>query len=162
MNGRTGFPSKRDAWLVLFIWAGAILAVVGAVAQFDSRAPLLVRALLLVVLLAAAAFMLWVLYGTAYAVGRDELLVRCGPFRFKVRLGDIESVTPSRNPLSSPACSLDRLYIRLRGSRVGLLVSPEDKRGFLAALVERCPHLALAGDRVVGRGPTSGGASRGA
>ena len=65
-----------------------------------------------------------------------------------VPLGEIESVTPSRNPLSSPACSLDRLHVRYRGSKRGVLISPDDKAGFLHELVMRCPDLRLSGGRV--------------
>ncbi len=50
---------------------------------------------------------------------------------------EIESVIPSRNLLSSPACSLDRLHVRYPSSRRGVLISPEDESGFLSGLVLR-------------------------
>jgi hypothetical protein len=93
--------------------------------------------------------MLWVLYGTKYTVTSDRLEARSGPFRFQVPLLEIDSVEPSRNPLSSPACSLDRLDIRYGRGRRHILVSPRDKVAFLRALLGACPHLELQGDRII-------------
>ena len=77
----------------------------------------------------------------------DAPTKRLEPFR----LGDIPSeiLDQLTRPefVSSPACSLDRLLISYREGRRKVLVSPEDKAGFLQALVARCTHLVLDGDR---------------
>ena len=52
---------------------------------------------------------------------------------------EIQDITPSRNILSAPALSLDRLKIRF-GKRAFILVSPEDKDGFLRAVKEAQGH----------------------
>ena len=148
----TSFDSKRDTWLALVIWIGAVLAVTAGISQFSSAASFPLRLLVLAFFLSTAGLMLWILYGTAYSITPDRLHARSGPFRFQIPLAEIDSVEPSRNPLSSPACSLDRLDIRFRQSRRGILVSPLDKAGFLQALVDACPHLTLRGDRLVRRG----------
>jgi hypothetical protein len=141
------FPSKRDSWITALIWLGAALCVLGGFAQLGSEAGAAVRGVLLVALLLSAGFMVWVLHGTAYVFTPDLLDIRCGPFHFQVPLTEIESVVPSRNPLSSPACSLDRLLIRYAEGRRKILISPLDKRGFLEALASRCPHLVLSPDQ---------------
>ncbi len=140
------FPSKRDGWLVALIWAGALVAVAAGVGQLGSATGTLPGLLMGVLLIGMAAFLLWVLYGTGYTLTADRLLIRSGPFRFRVPLAEIDSVTPSRNPLSSPACSLDRLDVRYHRGRRRILISPEDKGRFLGSLVERCPRLILAGE----------------
>ncbi|RIK97992.1 MAG: hypothetical protein DCC71_21360 [Proteobacteria bacterium] len=101
--------------------------------------------------LAVAGFIAWTLFGTAYRIGDDAILVRSGPFRWRIPLGAIVSVTPTRNPLSSPAVSLDRLRVAYRAARGerALMLSPADKAGFLAELAARCPSLRLAGDRLL-------------
>jgi hypothetical protein len=152
MHGTLTFPSKRDTWLVLLSWVGSGIEVAVGILLFLSEAHPAVRWLVPAACLAGAAFMLWVLYGTHYTVTQDTLIIRCGPFRFRVPLGEIDAVTPTRNPLSSPACSLDRLLIQYRQVRRRIMVSPDDKTGFLEALVARCPHLVRSGDRVVRRG----------
>ncbi len=148
------FKSKRDAWIVALIWAGALLSVVGALAQFTSTAPFLTRAAMLVFLGSAAAFMLWVLYGIDYTLTDENLLIRCGPFRYRIPLAEIDSVSPSRNPLSSPACSLDRLLIKWNDERKRILISPSRKTDFLRELNSCCAQLRLDGNSLV-RGSVS-------
>ena len=50
-----------------------------------------------------------------------------------MHIDDIESVAPTRNPLTSMALSLDRLAIKTRGGR-GVLISPRNKEQFLKHL----------------------------
>ena len=54
-------------------------------------------------------------------------------------LNEIEEITPTHNPLSSPALSLDRLWISYRraGKKRAVMISPEDKEGFLKAVARR-------------------------
>ena len=74
--------------------------------------------------------------------------------RSKVPYDKIEGIRPTRNPISSPALSLDRLHIQA-GSSMGPNVSPADKIGFLEAVAARAPHLERDGDRLVRRAPKS-------
>lgn len=76
---------------------------------------------------------IWMFAATYYEVRDATLLVVCGPIRWKIPVGDIESVTDSHNLLSSPALSLDRLKISYAGGRY-VLISPRDRQGFRKAL----------------------------
>ena len=144
------YPSKRDRWLAFVVWIGSLLSIgAGLSCGFAIRAEPRISAFALSLCLLAPALMLWSFYGTSYTLRADQLLIRSGPFRFRVALAEITSVAPSRDPSSSPACSLDRLEIRYRGERSRILVSPEDKVGFLDALSRRCDQLAAHGDRLV-------------
>ena len=129
------------------IWIGAIMCVVGGVAQLSGPAGPMQKGLVLVLLVGGASFLLWMLYGTSYTFSPAGLHIRCGPVGILVPLSQIGSVVPSRSMFSGPACSLDRLFISYREGRRKVLVSPEDKAGFLQALVARCTHLVLDGDR---------------
>jgi hypothetical protein len=142
------YPSKRDAWIVALVLLGAAVSAYAGVAQFSIVAPLWLRLAVAAGCAAGAALMLWILYGTKYVLADDSLLAMCGPFRYRVPLAEIDSVRPSRNPLSSPACSLDRLLIEWREGRRRLLISPAAKPDFLRELAGRCPHLVLRGDRL--------------
>jgi hypothetical protein len=148
------FPSRRDLWIVIVIWFSIAMLLVGARVMLGAPGHLIVRIGIAALMLAMGGFSLWVTYGTGYTVTAKELHVRSGPFRYRVPLADIVSITPSNNPLSSPAVSLDRLRIAYRdasGRERTLLVSPEDKAGFLAAIATRCPSLHPSGDRLVPR-----------
>ena len=153
-GGSVVYPSKRDWWLVLLLWASVIGMVAAAITLWFEPAPPGLRIGLSAVLAATAAFVPWILYSTRYSFERDALIVRSGPLRWRVALDSIEEVVPTRNPLSSPACSLDRLLIRYGGARMGIMISPQNKAAFLRDLVARVPSLELVGDRAL-RKPTS-------
>ena len=138
------FPSKRDGWLVGVLWSAALVDIGIGVALMACPFALAVRMAVFTSMLASAALVLWLLYGTSYRIEDDLLIANCGPFRFRVPLAEIDSVTPTRNPLSSPAVSLDRLEIRYGERR--LLISPEDQAFFLQTLVVHAPQLRMEGD----------------
>jgi len=70
---------------------------------------------------------------------------------YKIPLSSIERVTPTRNPLSSSARSLDRLRIDFvkNGKKRGIMISPKEKKTFLLELIERAPSLKSNGNVVV-------------
>lgn len=89
-------------------------------------------------IMVVATILLWALIGstlrfTHYTVTGNTLKVRSGPFSWTIPIDQIQSVTATRNPLSSPALSMDRLRITW-GKNRRLMVSPADKKGFLKAL----------------------------
>jgi hypothetical protein len=137
------FASKRDRWLVATLWTASLVdfAVVGWILLGDQPVAGFVAPLLL----AAGIFQLHVLYAIDYTFEGADLRVRASLFRWRVPLAAIDSVEPSRNPLSSPATSLDRLLIHYGKKR--MLVSPEDRAGFMRALAARAPQLEVSGER---------------
>lgn len=144
------FPSKRDGWLL-----GILVTVLGIalVSLFASLlAPESPPGLWSVVgiLLAASAFVAWIWTGTEYLLSETEILVRSGPFRWRIPMADIHEIRPTKNPLSSPALSLDRLEIRYGKGNI-LLISPQDKSRFLRSLAVHAHHLELRGDSAVPR-----------
>lgn len=121
------FKSKVDRWLLYLLIAVMVFeVVVMSVAATQADTALEATTLVIVGLLGS------MLIGTHYTVDGNTLRIACGPFRWKVPVDAIESVEPTRNPLSSPALSLDRLRIRYGKRRI--LVSPADKVGFLRAI----------------------------
>ena len=143
------FASKRDLWIVVALWGAALGLVFASIQVAGSPTPLVFKALFLLFCIPSAALLPWILYGTSYLLTDEALSIRCGPFRHRVLVSAIQEITPSRNPASSPACSLDRLHIKYRGSCDGILISPADKRSFLYDLATRDSQLSLQGDRIV-------------
>ena len=143
------FPSKRDWWIVGLIWLGVVVSVVGGIVPLVIGGASWTEMLLVASLLVGMdVLMLWVLYGTGYTITPDRLFIRCGPFAFHVTLHGIDSITPTRSPWSSPACSLDRLKIVYGLSHQSIMISPADKSGFLAAIVQQCPSLIVLHNQV--------------
>ena len=131
------FPSKVDAWVpaaVIGIPVTSLALVLSA--SFRSKGPIGPALFATAIVLVMVSLAAWLFLTTEYRVENDLLTVRSGPFRWKIPIRDIESVTPTHNPLSSPALSLDRLQIRYRcGAReIDILVSPDDKQGFIGEL----------------------------
>jgi hypothetical protein len=143
------FASKRDPWVVVVLWGTTLGLVFASFQVAGSPTPLVFRALFILVCILSAVLPPWILHGTSYLLTDEALSIRCGPFRHRVLVNAIQEVTPSRNPVASPACSLDRLHIKYRGSRDGILVSPADKRSFLQDLASRDSQLSLRGDGIV-------------
>jgi hypothetical protein len=143
------FPSKRDWWIVALIWLGVLVSLAGGIVPLVVGGASWTEMILVVSLLVGMdSLMLWVLYGTGYTITPGRLLIRCGPMSFGVRLDSIEFIFPTRSPWSSPACSLDRLRIVYGLSQQSIMISPEDKSGFLSAIVQQCPTLVVLHDRV--------------
>ena len=120
------FKSKKDLWLGLLLW---ISMLVGSIAAIIDRNNLVILIMFLSLLLVAV---IW--FGTAYYIADDMLEIRVGPFSNKIDIREIKSIEDSRNPLSSPALSLDRIKIVYGHSRVAL-ISPKEKDLFIEELL---------------------------
>lgn len=129
----TKFSSRVDGWLipVVILSVGGLVAALIAVLVQDTPWP--IRLLLAGVTAAVTLLLFSVLRNTCYLVRSDSLRIVSGPFKWTVPLADIREITPTRNPLSSPALSMDRLKIAY-GKKKFVLVSPDDKDGFLRSI----------------------------
>ena len=144
------FPSKVDWWLgVLLVFppASALAALADGLLNGDSEA--------LLVGVVTAAFVIalyWLLViPVRYGISSTELVIRFGVIRQRVDLVSIDVVEPTKNPLSSPALSLDRLAIRVgEGVLSTTMISPDDREGFLNLLANNA-GLHREGERLVRR-----------
>jgi hypothetical protein len=130
---RKHFKSKVDRWIVLVLIAIIMVdvAVIGKIVV--AAGDPLESTITIIACLLAIALIVSLMLATYYVVDRGTLIIRSGPFRFKVPVNQIKSVRATRSLLSSPAMSLDRLLIRY-GKKRRIMVSPEDKTGFLKAI----------------------------
>jgi hypothetical protein len=128
----TTFRSKVDLWLVVLAVGAPVLIlefVLEGVGPMERLAEALASLLVVVVL----GIFIWLYLTTRYTIRGDFLLVKAGPFSWVIPTEDITSIEPTRNPLSSPALSLDRLLIRY-GNGAELMISPKDKLAFMTEL----------------------------
>jgi PH (Pleckstrin Homology) domain-containing protein len=141
------FPSKVDRWILGLMAVPLGLSVVAVTSALLAHPPLPAALLIVSVEVVILVFVPRLLKSTRYLVGDRELIVRSSLFRWRIPIDSIDSIRPSRSPASSPALSLDRLEITYEGGRK-LLISPQDREGFLAAVVARSRHLHRAGEQV--------------
>jgi len=103
------------------------------IAVMITETPWPVRIATAVVALLVLALLFSIFTRTHYTIAHGELRVVSGPFRRTIPLSEITGIEPTRNPLSSPALSLDRLKVSY-GDGKYVLISPADKTGFLSSL----------------------------
>ena len=123
------FSSKIDLWLLLVLLLAIAVCTIAAFGSLRTGNWLSA----IVVLVVGAGLPVWLLLSTHYTITDETLVVRSGPFSWRVELTAISSIQPTSNPVSSPALSLDRLAIHY-GNGKRLLVSPQDQEGFRAAI----------------------------
>jgi membrane protein YdbS with pleckstrin-like domain len=143
------FPTKVDRWLAVVLSIGLVVQLVSFVSALTTPNSITTGTLALscVGLFAPIVLLLALAVPTRYELHSDQLVIRSGLIRYRIPYAAVRGVEPTRNPLSAPAWSLDRLKIK-RPSGFAL-ISPKDKDGFMRALLERAPHLKRDGDRLV-------------
>jgi len=135
------YPSKVDPWLVIVLALALGAALVSAILAGLEMGPLRV-AQAVAIMSAAIGFVVWVFMQTDYTLDGRELIIRSGPFRWRIPVSDITGIdTPGRQSLflrarSSPALSMDRITISY-GKDKRIMISPADKEKFLADLRAR-------------------------
>jgi hypothetical protein len=129
------YRSAVDRWLVVVLGFGILLASTSSAIVLVAGGAA-ARVIAALVALIGVGLPIWILRSTSYTLAGTELLVRSGPFRRRLAIADIVSITPTTNPLSSPALSLDRLRIDERGGR-STMISPANRAAFLADLEVR-------------------------
>ena len=124
-----------------FIIAAAVVFGMGGTALAGAVAS---RSVGLAIIFALPMVLLaWMILTTEYTVTETDLQLRCLFSRRSIPLRSIQRLRPSRNPLSAPALSLDRIEITHTGGIA--LVSPRDRPGFVRAIVERSPQVDAQG-----------------
>jgi hypothetical protein len=141
--------SKRDAWLMAVLAGAAATQLYVATIVLIHEEPSSIW--LAPLLIAFALWIFWIMVRTQYEIDEPFLIVRCSFFRYRIELDSIVEVSPTRNPLSSPALSLDRLRVNYesKNRRKSLMISPQDKAAFLRDLARHSPGLKVQGDRAV-------------
>lgn len=126
------FKSKIDWWLLVILVFAIAVSLISAYATVKQAGTsnTIIGVLLALV---GAGLPLWLLLTTKYIVASQLLTISSGPFSWVVPLSSISSVTETRNPLSSPALSLDRLAIKYENGKT-VMVSPADKAAFRTAI----------------------------
>lgn len=103
--------------------------------------------------LTVPAILIAVLYRvTEYVIDDVNLVVRGGIVNATVPLAQIRVVRASHSLMSAPAFSFDRLEISYDRFKT-VLISPDDKAAFIAAIEQRCPHVTFEGLEDVRRRP---------
>jgi hypothetical protein len=144
------YPSKIDLWIGVLLAMGPLVCLVTLAALLASGETegLAVGVGSTVFLF---AIYLGLVFPMRYGIDDKHILVRHGLVTQRIPLRDITEVAPTRNPLSSPALSLERLNIKFgEGFFRSAMISPSEREPFLAELAAKA-GLVREGDRLVRR-----------
>lgn len=132
------FSSKVDWWLAIIVISVPVISLGAAIAGTmggDTGAAVTGW----ITVAAILALYVAVIWPVEYEVDETHLVIRYGFVRTRIPLDQITRIQPSRNPLASPALSLDRIRLDRRGGGFAL-VSPADRAGFAHAILDRAPQ----------------------
>lgn len=132
------FPSKKDTWLAMLVWGFVLF---GMAAYIFGEEPVGEQFITytsvagIFITIVMVGFLLWMWFGTGYKVEYGLIIIISGPFKSKVKIADIRKLTATKNPLSAPALSINRIEI-MYGTYGMSLVSPKDRELFISLLLE--------------------------
>jgi hypothetical protein len=108
--------------------------VLAFVAWELSRKPLPFKwGLIVAIGLIGVCLPLSLLLRTRYTVSERSLKIRHGFFSWTIPLSEMTSISPAKDPASSPALSLDRLRIEYAKGK-SIMISPLNKEEFVNLL----------------------------
>ena len=92
-------------------------------------------------LLFVFAFILHLFLKTQYTIENNNLKIKCGLFSYKpIQIDDIKEISKTRNIISSPAPSFDRIEIKY-GKFNEIIISPKNKFDFANELKNINPNI---------------------
>ena len=130
---KTLYKSAVSWWLWALVAIPVIITSVITVMDGEWTA-MLIHALV-------ALFVGHLFFTTYYTVEGNTLNVKSSVLiNIKIDITTIRKITETNNPLSSPALSLDRLWIDY-GKNGAVMISPEDKEGFIRHILQINPSV---------------------
>lgn len=86
-------------------------------------------------------FIIYLYVNTSYVIDDKKLVVKAGfLFNQTILVEEIKCVSRTKNPLSSPALSLDRIQLSYGNSK-SIIVSPKNKNAFVDHLQQINPNI---------------------
>ena len=134
------FRSKIDYTLLSLI---VIVLGICVASTILGDAPVKAVLVVSIICVVTLVFILHLFFSTTYRVHQAEgaLHIKCGYFfNVEVDIMTIKSIRKTRNPLASPAPSLDRLEVRY-GKFDSVIISPKDKAGLVYELTKINPRI---------------------
>lgn len=138
------FYSKKGLFIGAILW-GTIAFLIGAFFVLPGGPEGKGETVTAVIICSLTiAFILWLWFATYYEIIGNHLRIVAGPFRSKIDIDimEIKSIRPSRNIVSSPALSINRLEV-LYGKWGIVLISPKNQEQFCEKLQKINPKIEI-------------------
>ena len=128
----TVYKSKLDWWLGAILLVAMFASALAGLKALSADTPNSIWTALLIGGVGLVLPLISLLF-TRYVIQDHQLVVRSGLFKWRIPISEISDITPTSDPIASPALSLDRLRITYGKSKT-VLVSPRNKDAFLAQI----------------------------
>lgn len=133
------FASKKDTFYSLIVWGTVIFAFLVIILSFSLN---IIAVLSSVLGLLGIVLLFWLWFGTNYRVEKEHIQIKYGPFKKKVTIQDINSISKRKSILATPALSIDRLVLKY-GKYDEMLLSPKNEKKFIELLITKNPRIKL-------------------
>ncbi|MGV3697314.1 MAG: PH domain-containing protein [Flavobacterium sp.] len=124
------YKSKRDWWLMLIVFVPLGFPIVMGIVENDYWTSL--------IFVAIFAAMSILFHYTRYTIQDDKLII----WTTKIDIHTITKIYKTRNPLSSPALSINRIAI-CYNKYDEVLVSPKEREEFIGELLKVNPNIVV-------------------
>jgi len=122
------YKSKVDWWLILLI---------GGILCYPIVDGIMTQEYVLSVVFVGISFLVFLMFWSIqYKIEGEQLKI----WTTKINIHSIRKIYKTRNPLSSPALSLDRIAI-VYNKYDEILISPKDRSAFIAELLSINPTI---------------------
>jgi hypothetical protein len=138
MKMKHKFPSKKSrifGFLLLIV--SVFIILVGIVSPIIEAVSILEIVFLTLISGFVVGLFLWCWLATYYVVENENLIVRLGPFVWKIFIKDISLIRLNQKTIGGtwkPTLSWNSIEIKYQ-SRRSIFVSPENEEGFLERLL---------------------------
>lgn len=127
------FYSKRDVWLGV-ISIGFILSVLVSALRNSTFS------IWQIAIPAVFLILYWILVGTKYIIEEDDLLIKSGPYKYKIKISEITYINMTRKTVSTPSLLFGRIEIKSENNYI-VTSPPNNKISFLKLLKEKNPNI---------------------
>ncbi|WNM20060.1 PH domain-containing protein [Flavobacterium capsici] len=128
------YKSKIDWWLIIPFLIPIYFGIIEVLKHNKSG---------WLVIVATVAFVVFMYRSTYYIIENNTLTVRSMFIVYeKIEISSIKKIYKTRNPLSSPALSLNRLAI-VYNKYDEIMISPEEKVDFMDEILKLNPEISV-------------------
>lgn len=128
------FKSKIDWWLLLLFLIPIYFGMLEVLKHNKTG---------WIVIIGAIAFVVFMYRSTYYIIEDSFLVVRSMFIVYeKIEISSIKKIYKTKNPLSAPALSLDRMAI-VYNKYDEILISPKDKTQFIEVILKINPYIEM-------------------
>lgn len=133
------YTSKKDVLYFLAVWGTVVIVLLSIIFSFSLTVFSLFWGFIGLI---SIVFLLWIWFGTGYRIEDEKIQIKNGPFKWRVKIQDINSISKRKSLLATPALSVERLVLQY-GKYNEMLLSPKNEKEFVELLLAKNPQIKL-------------------